>query len=64
MTTNTFEMTRLSLIVIVMLIRVAVMPWYLQAYLNLAPKKLSRLRKESGRTKTDEIQKIVSYVHF
>jgi len=50
---------RILIILVTMLIRLAVMPWYLQAYLNLAPRKLSRLKKEAGRIKDEDAQKLV-----
>lgn len=64
MSSTTFEVVRIFIIVSIMLLRIAVMPWYLQAYLNIAPKKLGRLKKESGRIKTDDMQKIVSFFYL
>ncbi|XP_074603085.1 transmembrane protein 161-like emei [Brevipalpus obovatus] len=62
MTADSFEIMRIFVILSTMLIRLAVMPWYLQSYLNLAPRKLARLKKEAGRVKDEEVQKLISGV--
>lgn len=62
MTPDIFETTRLVLLVITVIIRFLLMPYYLQSYLNMAPEKLKNLRKEAGRISNVELQKMVCTV--
>lgn len=51
---------RLLLVVFVVIVRFALMPIYLQSYLNLAYDKILDLRKEAGRITNVEYQKKAS----
>lgn len=59
MTPVTFDTLRIAVILSIMIFRLILMPKYLQAYLNLAPRKLSKLTRESGKIKTEVIQRTV-----
>lgn len=54
-----FETMRLIIVVLVVLLRFALIPIYLQSYLNLAHDKIVDLRKEAGRITNVEFQKKV-----
>lgn len=64
MTSEGFETARLCVIVAAVLLRFALMPLYLQSYLNLAPGRLLELRKEAGRISNVELQKTVARVFY
>lgn len=64
MTTDTFDTSRLVLLVIIIMLRLCLMPHYLQSYLNMAPEKLKSLRKEAGRISNVELQKMVARVFY
>lgn len=55
-----FETLRLILVIVTVVLRIALMPIYLQSYLNLAYDKIMDLRKEAGRITNVEYQKKVS----
>ena len=59
MTEHAFETMRLLLIVAAVLLRLAVMPTYLQAYLNMAYHRIEEQKKEAGRITNTELQKKV-----
>lgn len=54
-----FETCRILLVVLVVILRLALMPVYLQAYLNIAYDRVESLRKEAGRITNVEYQKKV-----
>ena len=60
MTTAAFESLRLILVVVAVIQRLALMPVYLQAYLNMAYHRLQEQKKEAGRITNIELQKKVS----
>lgn len=64
MTPETFEATRLIFILVVLALRVSLFRKYIQSYLNIAPQRLSYLRKESGKITNLEIQKMVLIYHL
>ncbi|XP_064469449.1 transmembrane protein 161B-like [Ornithodoros turicata] len=64
LTDDSFETTRIVCVLAVVLMRLLLMPRYLQSYLNLAPEKLSELRKEAGRITNIELQKKVARVFY
>jgi hypothetical protein len=59
MTTATFESMRLIIIIIAVLLKIALMPTYLQSYLNLALQRLETQKKEAGRITNVDLQKKV-----
>uniref|UniRef100_A0A1I8PRS8 Transmembrane protein 161B n=1 Tax=Stomoxys calcitrans TaxID=35570 RepID=A0A1I8PRS8_STOCA len=59
-----FETLRLILVILVVVLRVALMPIYLQSYLNLAYDKIMDLRKEAGRITNVEYQKKISSIFY
>ncbi|KAM7357524.1 transmembrane protein 161-like emei [Cochliomyia hominivorax] len=59
-----FETLRLLLVVFVVILRFALMPIYLQSYLNLAYDKIMDLRKEAGRITNFEYQKKISSIFY
>ncbi|RWS11469.1 transmembrane protein 161B-like protein, partial [Dinothrombium tinctorium] len=64
MSSDNFDRTRLIVILVIIALRFLLMPKYLQAYLNLAPRKLSRLKKEVGRITNVELQKMIAQVFY
>lgn len=60
MSVRSFESLRLILIVISMLLRICVMPIYLQAYLNMAYDRTRALKNEVGKISNIDLQKNVS----
>lgn len=57
----TFDTIRIFAIVVAVVLRLALMPIYLQAYLNMAYNRIEEQKKEAGRTTNVEIQKKVCY---
>ena len=64
MSPQTFETCRILFILFIVLIRFLLVRKYLQAYLNLAPNRLSRLRKEAGKITNIELQKMIAGVFY
>ena len=64
MSAHSFEITRIILILVVCGLRVAATPKYLQAYLNLAPQRLAKLKKEAGKIKSDDLKRMVVGVFY
>lgn len=60
MSVKSFESLRVILIVISMLLRLCVMPIYLQAYLNMAYDRTRALKNEVGKISNIDLQKTVS----
>lgn len=59
MTAATFESMRLIIIVVAVLLKIVLMPIYLQSYLNLALQRLEVQKKEAGRITNVDLQKKV-----
>lgn len=59
MSSDNFETLRIVVIILIIALRFFLIPYYLQAYLNLAPRKLHRMSKESGKVKNIEVQIMV-----
>ncbi|XP_067647190.1 transmembrane protein 161B isoform X2 [Eurosta solidaginis] len=59
-----FEAMRFLIVVFVVLLRFALIPIYLQSYLNLAHDKIVDLRKEAGRITNVEYQKKISSIFY
>lgn len=59
MTVARFESLRLIIIVIAGLLKIVLMPIYLQSYLNLAIQRLEIQKKEAGRITNVDLQKKV-----
>ncbi|KAH8380563.1 hypothetical protein KR009_011463, partial [Drosophila setifemur] len=61
---HVFETLRLLLVVFVVVVRFALMPIYLQSYLNLAHDKILDLRKEAGRITNVEFKQKISSIFY
>lgn len=59
MSGEAFETTRILLVLGVVLLRLLLMPRYLQSYLNLAPERMADMRKEAGNISNVELQRKV-----
>lgn len=59
MSSDTFDILRIVLVVVVAVVRLSMMPYYLQSYLNIAYEKIEAQKKESGRITNKELQKKV-----
>lgn len=59
MSSDMFDILRIVLILVVSVMRLGMMPYYLQSYLNLAYEKVEAQKKESGRISNKELQKKV-----
>ena len=64
LTSDQFETLRLYMVVIMILFRLAVMPSYLQSYLNIAFSKLEELKQEAGKISNIDLQKTVAHVFY
>ncbi|XP_026680380.1 transmembrane protein 161B-like [Diaphorina citri] len=64
LTESGFDSLRLVLIVVLILQRLALMPIYLQAYLNMAYARVEEQRKEAGRITNVELQKKIAAVFY
>ena len=60
LTPHAFDIVRLILVVAAVLLRLILMPVYLQAYLNLAHDRLEDQKKEAGRITNVDLQRKVS----
>ncbi|KAH8296695.1 hypothetical protein KR054_009916, partial [Drosophila jambulina] len=61
---HVFETLRLLLVIFVVVVRFALMPIYLQSYLNLAQDKILDLRKEAGRITNVEFKQKISSIFY
>lgn len=59
LTPQAFDLIRFLLIIIAVVLRLVLMPIYLQAYLNLAYDRLEEQKKEAGRITNVDLQKKV-----
>ncbi|KDR24097.1 transmembrane protein 161B [Zootermopsis nevadensis] len=64
LTEHAFETMRLIMIVAAVLLRLALMPTYLQAYLNMAYHRIQEQKKEAGRITNIELQKKIAAVFY
>jgi len=59
MSEATFESVRLGSVAIMVLLRIILMPFFLQSFLNIAQDKVTELQKEAGRILNTDLQKKV-----
>lgn len=59
LTPQAFDIIRLLLIILAVALRFALMPIYLQAYLNIAHDRLEEQKKEAGRITNIDLQRKV-----
>ena len=52
------------MVIFVVIFRLAVMPRYLQSYLNMAYTKLEELKQEAGKVSNVELQKMIARVFY
>uniref|UniRef100_A0A1B6JMN0 Transmembrane protein 161B n=1 Tax=Homalodisca liturata TaxID=320908 RepID=A0A1B6JMN0_9HEMI len=64
LTVPMFESIRLIMVIATVLLRLAVMPVYLQAYLNMAYHRVQEQKKEAGRITNIELQKKIAAVFY
>lgn len=64
MTAASFESMRLIIVVAAVLLKMILMPIYLQSYLNLAIQKLEIQKKEAGRITNVDLQKKIAAVYY
>ncbi|XP_011497801.1 PREDICTED: transmembrane protein 161B [Ceratosolen solmsi marchali] len=64
MTASVFESLRLIVIIIAVVLKIILMPVYLQSYLNLAHQRLEIQKKEAGRISNIEFQKKIAAVFY
>lgn len=64
MTAARFESMRLIIIIAAVLLRIVLMPIYLQSYLNLAIQRLEVQKKEAGRITNIDLQKKVCIIRI
>lgn len=63
MTPEIFESIRLLTIIVAVILRMILMPIYLQAYLNLAYDRIEEQKKEAGRITNVEYKQVNNF-HF
>ena len=61
---ESFELVRILSVLLVLAGRVALMPTYLQSYLNLALVKVSNMKKQSGKISNIDLQKIITSIYY
>ncbi|CAH1979906.1 unnamed protein product [Acanthoscelides obtectus] len=64
MSTEAFESMRLIAVVVTMLLKALLMPWYLQAYLDMAYHRIEQQKKEAGKITNNELQKKIAAVFY
>ncbi|XP_046740679.1 transmembrane protein 161B isoform X1 [Diprion similis] len=64
MSVQAFESMRLVAVVIAVILRLCLMPMYLQSYLNLASQRLEDQKKEAGRITNTDLQKKIAAVFY
>lgn len=64
MSEKTYDTLRLWVILLLCVLRLAMMRYHLQAYLNLAQKGVLQMKKEAGRISTVDLQKMVARVFY
>lgn len=63
MTPEMFNSMRLMVIIVAVILRMVLMPIYLQAYLNLAYDRIEEQKKEAGRITNTEYKQVNNF-HF
>lgn len=63
MTSHGFETFRLAAVVATVCLKIVLMPWYLQAYLDMAYHRVEEQKKEAGRITNKEFQKKVLFAN-
>ncbi|XP_076252942.1 transmembrane protein 161-like emei [Rhynchophorus ferrugineus] len=64
LTEGTFEILRLLIVISTIIIKICLMPWYLQAYLDMAYHRTEEQKKEAGRITNIEFQKKIAAVFY
>ncbi|XP_043287201.1 transmembrane protein 161B [Venturia canescens] len=64
MSPATFESARLVAVIVTVLLKLALMPTYLQSYLNIAEQRLEIQKKEAGRITNVDLQKKIAAVFY
>ena len=64
MTATAFESMRLIAIVVVVLLKLMLLPMYLQSYLNLAMQRIDVQKKEAGKISNIDLQKKIAAVFY
>jgi len=64
MTSAQFETLRLYLIMGVIVLRLLLMPMYLQSYLNKAYYKMEEIKQYSGKISNVNLQKTVTFIFY
>ncbi|KAI8423947.1 hypothetical protein MSG28_002617 [Choristoneura fumiferana] len=64
MTSQAFDTLRLTLVVVTIALRLALMPRQLQAYLDMAQRRLDVQKKEAGRITNIDLQKKIASVFY
>jgi len=64
MSSESFETLRILLVILTVILRISLMPVYLQAYLNIAQDRIEDIKKEAGRITNVSLQRTVSSIFF
>lgn len=64
LTNESFELIRILSVILIITFRIIVMPIYLQSYLNLALVKVSNIKKQSGKIRNIDLQKIITSIYY
>ncbi|KAL3276899.1 hypothetical protein HHI36_012269 [Cryptolaemus montrouzieri] len=64
LTKETFDTFRILIITATMILKILLMPWYLQAYLDMAYHRTEEQKKEAGRITNIDFQKKISAVFY
>ncbi|XP_076240581.1 transmembrane protein 161-like emei [Calliopsis andreniformis] len=64
MTASAFESMRLIAVIVAVLLKLILMPIYLQSYLNLAVQRIENQKKEAGRITNVDLQKKIAAVFY
>lgn len=59
-----FDAFRLLVVVVMCILRLMLMPLFMQSHLNFAHERIERLKKETGRITSLELQKMVAHVFY
>jgi len=64
LTAHAFETLRIIAVLITMFLKLIIMPWYLQAYLDMAYHRTEEQKKEAGRITNVDFQKKIAAVFY
>jgi len=64
LTSEAFESIRLLIVIFAVVLRISLMPIYLQAYLNLAYDRVEEQKKEAGRITNTEFQRKITSIFY